>query len=278
MINLHDDSHDESEEESQQPFRWQMRYPRRWAIAFWISAVVLVWLVAYAVEQGEVLLAQRQATAEVTEWLVANSTPEERILAEYAIAGRISLPLTHTTSVEGIRPWLNTLQQEQPEWVVGDGSLAWQLLSQSIWFSRRYQLAHERPPYAIWQRTAVPQPPPIPSTPAPLGGIQVVGSHIAPLVVQVGQDVAVTLALAATGAISRPVALVVEMRPLGETTAVATTSRPIPSEIPLAWWDAPLVVQERFWVDVSGQMARGTYVVVVVGGEGEVVVGEVVVE
>ena len=262
-----------------------LRYPRRWAIAFWLTAVGVVWLVSYVVQQGELLVAERQATAAVTAWLTTHTTAEERILAEFPIAGRLWLEMPHAQTVAGIRPWLNLLQEEQPEWVVGDGSLSWQLLAQSTWFQRRYQLAHSQPPYTVWQRTVAPRPLPAPRHILIHPMLTVVGVTVSPSTVQVGQDVAVSLALRAEEAVTRPLTLRLELRPTAHLTPpIATTTRTLPTEIPLVWWDAPLVVQEVLLLNISTQAERGQYVVVgqwlglVDGRMYEVVLGEITVE
>ncbi|MBK8434698.1 MAG: hypothetical protein IPL28_26875 [Chloroflexi bacterium] len=241
-------------------FQIRMNYPRRWAMIFWITAVLLVWLITYAVRQGELLLAEQRATAEIATWLATTSSAEARVMAEAPIAGRPHLPLPHAANLAQTRPWLTALQQTQPEWVVGDGSIGWQFIAQTAWFTSHYTVAYERPPYTVWQRTAEPLPPLEPLALDIGGQTTLVGSYISPTVVQTGQEVAVTLAFSATQTLSRTFTTHLELR--SGATVVASTSQTTPTAIPLGWWDAPLVVQETFLLNLGQLVDSGTYTLV----------------
>lgn len=242
-------------------FQLRMNYPRRWAMIFWITAVLLVWLTAYAVRQGALLLAERRTTAEIATWLAANSPAEARVMAEAPIAGRPHLPLPHATNLAQARPWLTALQQTQPEWVVSDGSLGWQFVAQTAWFTSHYAVAYERPPYTVWQRTAEPLPPLQPLTVDIGGQTTLVGVYIPPTAVLAGEEVAVTLAFSATQPLSRTFTTHLELR--SGATVVASTSQTTPTAIPLGWWDVPLVVQEAFLLGIGQSVASGTYTLVI---------------
>lgn len=241
-------------------FQIRMNYPRRWAMIFWITAVLLVWLITYAVRQGELLLAEQRATAEIATWLATTSSAEARVMAEAPIAGRPHLPLPHAANLAQTRPWLTALQQTQPEWVVGDGSIGWQFIAQTAWFTSHYTVAYERPPYTVWQRTAEPLPPLEPLALDIGGQTTLVGSYISSTVIQTGQEVAVTLAFSATQTLSRTFTTHLELR--SGATVVASTSQPTPTAIPLGWWDAPLVVQETFLLTLGQLVDSGTYTLV----------------
>ncbi len=212
-------------------FQIRMNYPRRWAMIFWITAVLLVWLITYAVRQGELLLAEQRATAEIATWLATTSSAEARVMAEAPIAGRPHLPLPHAANLAQTRPWLTALQQTQPEWVVGDGSIGWQFIAQTAWFTSHYTVAYERPPYTVWQRTAEPLPPLEPLALDIGGQTTLVGSYISPTVIQTGQEVAVTLAFSATQTLSRTFTTHLELR--SGATVVASTSQTNPHRHPL---------------------------------------------
>ena len=227
---------------------------------FWITAVLLVWLITYAVRQGELLLAEQRATAEIATWLATTSSAEARVMAEAPIAGRPHLPLPHAANLAQTRPWLTALQQTQPEWVVGDGSIGWQFIAQTAWFTSHYTVAYERPPYTVWQRTAEPLPPLEPLALDIGGQTTLVGSYISPTVIQTGQEVAVTLAFSATQTLSRTFTTHLELR--SGATVVASTSQTTPTAIPLGWWDVPLVVQETFLLNLGQLVDSGTYTLV----------------
>lgn len=232
-------------------------------LVVWLLAVALLAMVLFVGRNGRRWWVEWQARRDLSAWVAANSAADDTVLGRWPLAKRpfIALPPNNPEAVLHGPAWLNLLQSKQPQLVLSDGSLNWQLITTTNWFQTRYAVAYKRPPYTLWRYQSRPDD----AAAQRLMDVSVnnqyrlTGAKIAPLMIQRHDSVYITLDFVATQPLTRTAQTVLQLiSPLGGQP-YANIDVQLPAGSPLGWWRVGDTLAERYHFTPTADIPMGAY-------------------
>lgn len=227
----------------------------------WLWALGLALLVAFVGRNGGRWWLEWQIQRDLSAWVEVHSQPDESIMGRWALADRPHIALPESNQMLQAPRWLSLMHLESPSFILTDGSVNWQLITDTDWFQSRYAIAYERPPYTLWRfqprpdDTAAAQPFEVSIN----GQYRLTNAQIAPRTIQPNQSLYITLDFEATEPLSRTGQTILQvLSPLGGQP-YANVDVQLPAASPLGWWEAGTTVSERYVLTPTAAIPMGAY-------------------